>query len=296
MDFYMEDESLISVHFDDILDYMSAEPHKINSKLHTSLQANAHGNWFGPSARTANEVTNLGLVGDKDLFSSLDDKVSELRKALGTYNNDYSATIKESRRVRSRSSQGDELDIHSIYQGRLDTAWSTTTREVFDKETKLVTLLIDNEDSANCSAQDSLWRAAAAVVVADELERAGKSVRIITYGGTRFSIEAKPKTNFTVTITIKQFNSSLSLDRLAAMTHIGFGRGPGFLAMCMQPNLVRSGLGMSVPYSDKLIPLQMRGDIERGIAKVMYLGKANNKDQAIGIVDRVTAKYAGGQT
>jgi hypothetical protein len=295
MDNFMTDEKLVSVHFDSIVDYIEAKPSPENAELYKSLSnrsvsdARVFRGWFGPNASTYQEVTNLGLVGDKDLFQSLQDKVDKLRESLGMHRRDYSAAIKQVRRVRERAAQGDELDIHSVYQGRLDVAWGRTKRIEMDHETKLVTLLIDNEDNANVNAEDTLWRSAVAVLLTEELEAAGKSVRIITYGASSGAFLGTRK-NCTVTITIKDYNSSLSLDRLAAMTHIGFGRGPGFVAMTMQPYKVHRHLGGSVSYSDRLIPLQIRPEIDKGHTKVVYLGKANHLHTAASILSQTTGE------
>jgi hypothetical protein len=293
MDHFMTDDNLVSVHFDSIVDYMNTSPCPENAELYAKLTSRTTTSaaylrgWYGPNATTYQEVTNLGLIGDKELFNSLQDKIDKLREALGMHKRDYSASIKEKRRIRERASQGDELDIHSVYQGRLDVAWGRTRRIEMDQETKLVTLLIDNEDNANVNAEDTLWRAAVSVLLTEELEAAGKSVRIITYGASSGSFLGSRK-NCTVTITIKDYNTSLSLDRLAAMTHIGFGRGPGFAAMAMQPYKVHRHLGGSVRYSDRLIPLQLKPEIEKGHTKVIYLGKANRLFQATDILSEAT--------
>jgi hypothetical protein len=295
MDHFMTDEKLVSIHFDSIVDYMETKPCRENADLHKKLTGRIVSEsspkwmkgWYGPSASSYQEVTNLGLVGDKELFNSLQEKVDRLREHLGMHKRDYSSAIKQARRVRERAAQGDELDIHSVYQGRLDVAWGRTKRIEMDHETKLVTLLIDNEDNAEVNAADTLWRSAVAVLLTEELEAAGKSVRIITYGGsTRCFVGTRKEC--TVTITIKEYNTSLSLDRLAAMTHIGFGRGPGFVAMAMQPYKVQPHLGGSVSYSDRLIPLQLRPEIEKGHTKVVYLGKANHLHTAASILSQRT--------
>lgn len=277
MDHFMTDDKLVSIHFDSIVDYMSTKPHPENEVLFNTLMSkNGYGpDWHGPNASNIKEVTDLGLRGDMNLLQSLEEKIYKLREHLGMHTRDYSASIKQARRVRERAAQGDELDIHRVYQGRLDVAWGRTTRIEMDQETKLVTLLIDNEDNASVLASDTLWRAAVAVLLTEELEAAGKSVRIITYGGSAGCFSGTRK-NCTVTITIKDYNSSLSMQRLAAMSHIGFGRGPGFAAMTMQPYKLRNSLGGSVSYSDRLIPLQLKPEIQKGFTKVIYLGKANN--------------------
>lgn len=287
MDYYMTDSNLVSLHFESILQFMEAKPHENNLSLYKKLCGYNSHHWYGPNADTHDEVTRLGLIGDKELYNNLDDKIMQLRESLGMHKRDYKSNIPQVRRVRERAAQGDELDIHRIYQGRLDVAWGRTKREEFDQETKLVTLLIDNEDNANVKASDTLWRAAVAVLLTQELEAAGKSVRIITYGGSAGAFSGTRKL-CTVTITIKEYNTSLSLDRLAAMTHVGFGRGPGFLAMTMQPYKVQSHLGGSVSYSNRLIPLQLRPEIEKGYTKVIYLGKANALWKAKAILSDAT--------
>lgn len=293
MDHFMTDDKLVSLHFDSIVDYMNTKPCPENENLFSALMARqGYGcDWHGPNAKNIKEVTDLGLRGDMDLFQSLQDKIDKLREHLGMHKRDYLASIKQTRRVRESAAQGDELDIHRVYQGRLDVAWGRTTRIEMDRETKLVTLLIDNEDNANVKASDTLWRAAVAVLLTEELEAAGKSVRIITYGGSVGAFSGTRKM-CTVTITIKDYNTSLSMQRLAAMAHIGFGRGPGFAAMAMQPYKVNSHLGGSVAYSDRLIPLQLQPEIQKGFTKVIYLGKANNLWKAESILSEATNRLA----
>ena len=274
MDCVMENDKLVSVHFDSIIDYMNTPPTKTNKDLYNSLKRRSSGRWFGPTSNgDYDETIRLGLVGDQKLMSSLENKISELQENLRV--TDSKIKINEVFRKRTRGAQGDELDIHAVYQGRLDIAWSRTERIVQDSETKLVTLLIDNEDNSGVSAEDSIWRSACAVLLCRQLEAAGKSVRIITYGASEFAFKNDPRAQ-TVSITIKEYNTSLALSRLAAMSHIGFGRAAGFTAQCLTNIKTSPHLGRSVRFDKNLIPIHFHNQINSGFTKVLYVGKANN--------------------
>lgn len=270
----LEKDKLISIHYDSVIDYVEAKPHPTNADLYERFKRTAENQWYGPTAKGYDDAMKKAMLGDHELYKDLTGKIDQLRKSIRQSNINLDIMVKKPKRVRERGPQGDELDIHRVYQGRMDTAWSRTRRVDFDESTKLVTVLIDNEDNAMADSRRSIWRAAAAVVVVDELIKAGKSVRLVTYGASINSTQ--DNNNMTVTCTIKNYNESLSSERLVAMSHIGFGRALGFCGMAMQPHRLLIGLGQTAPYSEKFIPLQFKAEMEKGHTKVVYIGKADS--------------------
>lgn len=272
-------KKLISIHFDSILNFMDAEPHPKNQKMYDSCMKKSPwfasgSSWYGPTCSNPKEVIQKSVIGDHELYKKLVPKISKLKEKVGFYNKDYKQKVERTRRVRTKGPQGDEIDIHKVYQGQLDTAWTSTKRISFAKEVKLVTIFIQNEDNANVSAVDSLWRAAVAVFLTEELIAAGKSVRIIVGGASRYATDSNH--SMTVSFVVKNFNASLSLERLSAMAHCGFARCVGFGAQSLQPYKLRQSLGSSVDISEEIFPLQLKPEVEAGYSKIIVLGRANN--------------------
>lgn len=284
-----ESKDLVSIHYDGISDFMNTSVADSNKSVEKSLARTTGEKWYGPGSKTHHDVTKFGILGNDALYESLSDKISVLKKEIGDVPD---LGVKEVRRKRVRAGQGDEIDIHQVYQGNIDRAWSKTERFDFDGTAKLVTLLIDNEDGSWVNANDSLWRAAAACAMYESLIKAGKSVRVVTYGATRRPFTTYQK-NMTVTITIKGYSEQLSVRKLASMAHCGFARGPGFFGMMRCGHKLDVGLGTSVKFSPEYIPIQMKDEIALGGTKVLYIGKSNNMGAAVDSLKNATESLLG---
>lgn len=294
--FYMEDKTnkFISVHFDSILDLMDYNPPWPENKwVFTDYfkggKDTKGGKWLGPTNKTSQDVISGAMLGDHELYKKrLVPMISKLREAMGMHKNDYKQVIKTSRRKPVFQDHGDELDIHKVYQGQIDTAWRSTKRIEVAKETKLVTLFVQIAGTSGYNAIDSLWRAAVAVLLMEELQKAGKSVKIVV-GGASHGV-TRGKHSMCVSITVKNYNEKLSFERLAAMSHLGFYRTFGFGAKGCQPYKLSGGLGYSVDITPRMIPLQFAQDVHKGHTKMVLLDRSLSLTDAVQSMKRAFKK------
>jgi len=279
-DFIYEKNRLVSIHFPSLHDFIAykLEPgaERVNGRRYK--QALAQGifhrsrDGYGPTNRSASDVLDHAVTGDDVLTR----KVIQLGKQLDEVTNkntlDYTQRIQHVKRRKVRKHFGDELDIHRVYQGQLDTAWGTTERVVIDETHNLITLFIDIGGNAGVTAESSLWRTAVVVRLVNELEAAGKSVKICV-GGASVNTYVRKHCTSTVSVVVKDFNQALSIERLAAMSHIGFYRVFGFAAKMCYGDKVTQGLGQSESIR-RNVPIPLQQEIDEGHTRYVYIDKS----------------------
>jgi hypothetical protein len=132
------------------------------------------------------------------------------------------------RRIRYRGEQGDDLDIHRVYRGELDQAWEYRKRGCRSSVGRHITIVCNI--AANCSIKASqlFWRGASALRLAETLESAGYSVRIVAGMGTR-GIDTKDNVNSGYLFEIKSPEQPVDVANLAAIVCLpGYFRIIGF--------------------------------------------------------------------
>jgi len=276
MDIIKENEKMVSVQYDSILDIINGECPSKNeyNKRRFKEYKNHRSNhkWFGPTCTTAPEIIEKALLGDHKLYEKyLKPKMSMLGDQKDVA--DSEQTIQVVKRKRIRCDQGDELDIHKVYQGQMDKAWSKTERIEVAQKFHLVTLMINYGGNCDIKAEDSLWRAAVAVRLATELEAAGKSVQILVGTVSNATSNSHNKL-FTESVVIKRFNQKLSMERLAALSHIGAFRVFGFLGIVSQPSEAVGSLGYSSNFSENTMPIHLQEEVDAGHTKFIHIGQA----------------------
>lgn len=282
-------DNTISIHFHSIMDFMEFKPtgeaEANNGRAFKNfLRGSGDRKWFGPTNKNASQVITHALVGDISLGKRVTKMWAELDAATNKNTQDYTQRIQVARRKRVRKSFGDELDIHKVYQGQLDTAWSATERVVTDVQHSLITLFVDIGGNANDDAVKSLWRATVITRLVDELVAAGKSVRVLAGGASQDTYYAE-KRKSTVSCVVKEYNEHLSVDRLAAMTHTGFYRVFGFAAKMAYHHKAVSSLGYSVNIHSA-IPVQIQEEIDEGHTRIIHVDKCMDVTQAIRALER----------
>lgn len=135
----------------------------------------------------------------------------------------FSATPPTSiKRKRTRGDQGEEVDIHAVMMGNLDTAWTRLSRRGVIAH-RTITLTVSLCISAAAEPDHLFWKGAAAIAAADALENAGYSVEImgnICGGG--------PSGYVTCTMVLKPANMPLDKNQIAAtVANPGFFRKIG---------------------------------------------------------------------
>jgi hypothetical protein len=121
-------------------------------------------------------------------------------------------TPKSVRRRRVWSDQGDALDIHRVYSGQLDTAWTRTVRSPANARI-LQTVVVDSLDSGGVSADVIFWRGAAVVTLADRLQAAGYAVEVVSAWTGKVSSTGE---RMVCRVVCKPHSAPLDLPTLAA--------------------------------------------------------------------------------
>lgn len=147
---------------------------------------------------------------------------------------DVPAPVSVKRRL-VRGAQGDELDIHSIYRGDLDHAWSSRRRK--QTRSKLTVRIVAQTNMlSNVTADEMFWRGAAIVKLCDVLTEAGYGVEIL--GAVPCGKIYGVFQDFLCTYPIKHSSDPIDCDQVAGVVaNAGFHRIYGFrmyAAVCAQ--------------------------------------------------------------
>lgn len=169
--------------------------------------------WYGCDADTGEDVAVLVSTGwprGQKLVADLIEKTSAA-----------TALPIDRRRRLVRTDSGDSVDIHAVWRGQLDKAWSKAVRRN-TRGPQRVDLVANMLCSGGDEATVLAWRGAAAVAIADRLTAAGYAVRIVVGFGGRC-------TGATVNcrITVKDHGGPLDEATAASVIMPGFFRALG---------------------------------------------------------------------
>jgi hypothetical protein len=180
--------------------------------------------WYGVNMKAA-EVIKLTLSGHEDGADTLrafrDSFAAKLPRAIGVS------------RKRRTGDSGDALDIHAVYRGATDRAWSSSVRALRAGNTTL-RLYIDLCANAGTDAAALRWRGLAGASLAEIMKRAGYSVEIVGVMATDGAIYNSAGNDGTAVVScvIVPRGSSVNLQTLASTVCLpGFFRTLGFLGI-----------------------------------------------------------------
>lgn len=278
-----QDDKMISISYESIIDVLQIDfSQQVNGyrASHYLSKNKCLESKHGENNNTYRKIIEKALVGDPLLLKNLDNKIISLNKASGINTTDYEQRIKTSVRKRIHSDQGDELDIEKMYQGDIDSCWTKTSRVEIDSTHKFVTLFIENGDNWSEDVYSSFWRSAIAVFLTRELERAGKNVKIIIGSCAYHSMIGCSKL-LNQSITIKEYNQRISMERIAAMTHLGFFRSVSLALYCLAPYKLARGMGEILYMNKHTMPIQLRKQVSNGSTRLIHIAPVNTKNEAI---------------
>lgn len=135
------------------------------------------------------------------------------------------------RRKVQRADQGDELDIHEVYRGGLDRAWSRKRRQ-HSRARMSVRIVAQIGGSKLDSADYLFWRGAAVSKLAEALEESGYRVEILgAYSEEQEIFEEQYATFTDSTFMVKDAGAPIDLEAVAGVVcNAGFQRTYGFRA------------------------------------------------------------------
>lgn len=223
------DDRNYTVHYQTFADLKEDKPKtEDNASLDRSNMDLVSRNWYGPGCSTAREFTAHVDKGWEHLVNSVKSKANEL-----VFKPDVmpAAVTTAMRRKRVRAEAGNELDIHRVYQGRMDTAWSATKHELQNMRRRAVHIYINIGGMAMVDVNDSQWRAAAAYRICDIFQRNNYSVEI-TVGASATGVFRKTSRMMHTSFTAKPSNMPLNLNLLAVQATLGWHRVFNFHARC----------------------------------------------------------------
>lgn len=125
-----------------------------------------------------------------------------------------------------RADQGDELDIHTVYRGDLQHAWTSRRRRPTRSST-IVRIIAQCNLLAMTTFDQMFWRGAAVLKLTDALSSAGYNVEVI--GAIASTGVGGYRGDFLATFPLKEARSPLDVSQLAGvMCNAGFHRLYGF--------------------------------------------------------------------
>lgn len=143
------------------------------------------------------------------------------------------AMLKSVRRRKRKADSGDSLDIHRVYQGELDKAWTQTYRDQGAMALgQSISIVVDVCAPAMAHADQLFWNGATAAVVVDALQRSGRSCELVATFHTMFSHEMSVMNS----VVVKPMDRVMDPELLFACTALaGFSRGYMFKAADIAP-------------------------------------------------------------
>lgn len=285
-------DNVYSVRFESLADLLAHEPTlEANKKALYNLRYQWSRRFIGTSvagAAGAAEVINNAVYGSDKLLNELEKRRKLLKRHDTTAQFEFS-TITKRKRKRVKRGQGDELDIHAVYQGQLDRAWSTREHVEIETNANLYTVFIDVGGLANVDFNDSLWRGVAAYKITDDLIKAGKSVRVVVGAAAKGVIVGSHNAIVTTDIIVKNYNEPLSMERLAAMSNIGFHRVFNFKARCFCESRISTLFGFTNDYLRNSGPIEDTG-VKQDVSKYIYIDRSTSLHNAVNNLERIYKK------
>jgi hypothetical protein len=196
----------VHVHYPSISAIVAlGRPEGVNAWMWDDLQASkadsSNISWFGVSGGRT-EVKQIVATGWQA-------GVKRVFEALGRMS---LATATDVKRRRCRGSEGDELDIHRVWCGKFDQAWSRTHRAQTTAP-KHMQVIMQIGALANVDSESMFWRGAACVAIVDALEEAGYSVEILGYSRAAGVYDNDESV---ITFPIKAYEQPLSISDVAS--------------------------------------------------------------------------------
>lgn len=138
----------------------------------------------------------------------------------------------DTRRRRVRGDQGDELDIHAVWRGQSDTAWSRMGKRSVTAP-PMVSIVVNTICSGGDEASVISYRGAVGIVLAQLLERFGYRVRIVFGMGGKI---VGKREQFSVRATIKDYGRPVDRETISCATHPALFRVMGHRWMWSHAN------------------------------------------------------------
>lgn len=215
--------------------------------------------WFGPGVDTPNGFVAKVKQGWPELTARVKAKAELLRFKPDTLPPSLTSAM---RRRRVRADAGSELDIHRVYQGQLDTAWSDTRRELHHVRRRAAQIYVAISCHSGRSAAESEWRAAVVYRICELFQRSGFAVEI-TVGSTGTNVYRDGPAKTHVSYTAKSSGMPMDLNRVALQCVNGWNRVYCFAAWLCNDRGHESTYGMGFA-DDRAVPPMVQERVSKG--------------------------------
>jgi hypothetical protein len=224
--------------------------------------------WFGAECNHGRDVLKLMREGWKQGR----DRMNELRGKIGT----VELVPQDRKRRKVRADMGDSLDIHAVYAGRFETAW-TVARRTNTRGPQRIDIVANMICYGHEHADVLFWRGAAAAVLADLLETAGYMVRlVVNFGGRAEDVQTSCR------ITVKDHGMPFDVTSISAVILPGFFRALGHAWLVNHAPHARYGMGISVS----------QGRVEAG--EVLLSHKVRDHGTAVAAINEIIKRLNDG--
>ena len=218
-------QSIADGRYDSVAEFMaecaSLPRRKENHDLwaHEWLGDAARGpSWFGAGCQTALDARRIISHGWPDGQRTMS---AMLEKTVA-----IAPVPRDRRRRLTRCELGDNLDIHAVYRGQLDRAWTCAVRQE-GRGPQMIDVCVNATGAWHIGAEELQWRGIAACVLVDRLQSAGYRVRVTVGVGSNDLRTAKGGT-VSLRVVTKDHDSPLDVATAAAIAFPGFFRVPCF--------------------------------------------------------------------
>lgn len=251
------------------------------------------GEWYDRNlnTRTGQQVLEKLLEPADCFWTNIQEKLAEL-----TPPKNENAVFRQMKRKRKRvrADHGNDLNIHDVFQGRIDRAWTGTKfedREVQDN--KIIHLVVNSSLNGNIAAREAEWRTAATIAIYNELLRLNKSVAIYMVR-TSHNCFTDQNANWinTFMVPIKKIGTTMSPKHLAAFCSATFTR---MVMMYKYSNMIEGKTpttGYGYATSEKCLPHSLRTLHDRG-QRVIYVPHCFSLTQAKAAIETVIKEVKG---
>ena len=225
---FLERESIMkkrqpigSAEYDSVADYLEAIEGGCNLKENMptyddAMNERKGASWYG--AGCAKGTTVMRKI--REGWPEGQEQVTRMLESVA----DIEARPVDRRRRNRRGDFGDALDIHAVYRGRLDIAWTRCVRQQ-QYGPQHIDIVADMQVAWHVDQSAIQWRGTAMIALADKFERAGYQVRL-RYG---FECQTTPGgEKARVLVTIKDYDKPIDLATSTVATIPGFFRCCGF--------------------------------------------------------------------
>lgn len=194
------------------------------------------------------------------------------------------------KRRRTSADFGDSLDMPRVWSGDLDRAWQTCRRQSAIAPAP-ITIACQCGNPANVDSDELFWRAACALVLADELQAAGYTVQIVGYWLADYCLNKGSSTQVDARVTIKAHNAPLDVATVAAsLCAPAATRGALYAAISLWA--ARAGLDMDSGITDGRGYINDEIDAEYG--RTIHLAGAgiDNEESASAWLTEALAQFS----